>query len=193
MWEVRVPELVALTYKKALIQASSSSSNMAQSARHRHEVGHVPPVTGMARDSAARLQLQLVRAQLLHGPSVGPRVRIGAPRPARCWGSSLPGAGTATARLLGHRNSLWPMVRRLHPRSPREAVPTHQPELEPEPPSLSCQLAPGPAPLLLLVREGLPVDEDESAEDEEHASPPQHLPALSVQHKAQGGLRDRQR
>lgn len=36
------------------------------------------------------------------------------------------------------------------------------------------------------------MDEDESAEDEEHASPPQHLLALSVQHKAQGGLRDRQ-
>ena len=35
------------------------------------------------------------------------------------------------------------------------------------------------------------MDEGESAEDEEHSSPPQDLLALSVQHKTQEGLQDR--
>lgn len=51
--------------------------------------------------------------------------------------------------------------------------------------------------LLLLVGKGLPegrevpVHEDESAEDEERSAPPQDLLALSVQHEAQEGLRDK--
>lgn len=35
------------------------------------------------------------------------------------------------------------------------------------------------------------MDEDESAEDEERPSPPQDLLALSIQHKTQEGLQDR--
>lgn len=35
------------------------------------------------------------------------------------------------------------------------------------------------------------MDEDESAEDEECSSPPQDLLALSIQHKTQEGLQDR--
>lgn len=51
--------------------------------------------------------------------------------------------------------------------------------------------------LPLLVRKGLPgrwelpVDQGESTEDEEHSTPPQDLLALSVQHKTQEGLWDR--
>lgn len=53
---------------------------------------------------------------------------------------------------------------------------------------------PGRLVLPLLVRKGLPgrwelpVDQGESAEDEEHSAPPQDLLALSVQHKTQEGL-----
>lgn len=56
---------------------------------------------------------------------------------------------------------------------------------------------PGWLVLPLLVRKGLPgrwelpVDQGESAEDEEHSAPPQDLLALSVQHKTQEGLWDR--
>lgn len=105
------------------------------------------------------------------------------------------GAGAATTRLLSHRpaalgsNSLWLTVGRLHPDRPGKQSPHASPRLSHH---LSFQLPTSQVPLLLLEWKGFPVDEDESAEDEEHASPPQHLLALSVQHKAQGGLRDRQ-
>lgn len=66
-----------------------------------------------------------------------------------------------------------------------EAVPTHLATLS--------RWVVGPLLLLLLVCRGLltgwqlPVDQAEAVEDEEHASPPQDLLALSIQHKAQEG------
>lgn len=71
------------------------------------------------------------------------------------------------------------------------------PHRQPEPPSLFPAGPPRRLTLLLLVWKGLPerrevpMDEDESAEDEERSSPPQDLLALSIQHKTQEGLRDR--
>lgn len=79
----------------------------------------------------------------------------------------------------------------------REVVPTRHPT-----PGPLCCLSGRSArhvQLLLLAFGGLPaggqlpVDQAESAEDEEHASPPQDFLALSIQHKAQEGLRDRDR
>lgn len=69
MWEgIRIPHLVVLTYKKALIP-SSSSYNMAQPARH---IGTKLSKSHQALAChvtwATRLPLQLVRVQLLHGP-----------------------------------------------------------------------------------------------------------------------------
>lgn len=73
----------------------------------------------------------------------------------------------------------------------REVVPTGHPAPGP----LCCLSGGSPWHLLLLLLAfgglsaggQLPVDQAESAEDEEHASPPQDLLALSIQHKAQEG------
>lgn len=70
----------------------------------------------------------------------------------------------------------------------REVVPT----CHPAPGPLCCLSGGFPRHLLLLLLAfggglptggQLPVDQAESAEDEEHASPPQDLLALSIQHK----------
>lgn len=147
---------------------------------------------------ATRLRFQLAPVQLPQGPG-GLEVRTGAPD-GQMLGQSLlrsgspaggrscrpPGGGVTgpLPRSLGSR-SLWLMARRLHPDRPGKQAP----RASPSPSRHRCLSSwpPGQVPLLLLARKILPVDEGESAEDEEHAAPPQRLLALSVQHKAQGG------
>lgn len=98
-----------------------------------------------------------------------------------------------TARCPSQRPELHSGSISLHPHITLGRRPLRQPE----PPSLFPAGPPSRRTLLLLVWKGLPgwrqvpMDEDESAEDEECSSPPQDLLALSIQHKTQEGLQDR--
>lgn len=114
-------------------------------------------------------------------------------------GGSLPPSGLeAQACLVGLAG--WCLsvatVRRPHTQVARSSSTGHthpwqDPSVTSPPPVSSAECQAGS---LLLVWDGLPdrwelpVEQGEPAEDEEHASPPQHFLALAVQRVAQQGL-----